>query len=507
MGSNQRLVQNVLRSPLTGSQKINQFIRYLDEYYVDAIDTDSLASEVIQEMVQRLDPHSFYIPKEQLARMTENMQGNFVGIGVSFFMIQDSVSVIRVLKGGPSEKANILAGDRILVANKDTLYGKALSSEGIVERLRGANDSEVELEVYRPLTDEKFHVSLKRGQVPITSVDHYLIAPQTGYVKISRFAETTNTEFQAAITDLKNQGALDLILDLRDNPGGYIHTAEQIADTFLTQGQQIVTVESNQGEREITIAKGEGQFQKGQVYVLINGESASASEVVAGALQDNDRAWLVGQRSFGKGLVQQQMPLGQKEAVRLTTARYYTPTGRSIQRPYDQGNQVYFEEIGERRASGEMADAEKIPQNDSLAFTTPKGRTVYGGGGIVPDIYVPLDETPDEQWSNYLLRSNLINHFVFTELDQRRSDFANLDRATFTAQPLEQKKQWLKALETYLEAQAVPVTITNEELAYSAIQAYLGLQLFDEATRLAILHKQDAFIQAALLALQNAHED
>ena len=507
MGSNQRLVQNVLRSPLTGSQKINQFIRYLDEYYVDAIDTDSLASEVIQEMVQRLDPHSFYISKEQLARMTENMQGNFVGIGVSFFMIKDSVNVIRVLKGGPSEKANILAGDRILVANKDTLYGKALSSEEIVERLRGANESDVELEVYRPLTDEKFRVPLKRGEVPITSVNHYLINSRTGYVKISRFAETTNNEFQEAITDLKTQGAIDLILDLRDNPGGYIHTAEQIADTFLTQGQQIVTVESNQGEREITIAKGQGQFQKGKVYVLINGESASASEVVAGALQDNDRAWLVGRRSFGKGLVQQQMPLGQQEAVRLTTARYYTPTGRSIQRPFDQGNQAYFDEIGQRRESGEMADAQKIPQNDSLAFTTPKGRTVYGGGGIVPDIYVPLDETPDEQWSNYLLRSNLINHFVFTELDQRRNDFLNLDKAAFSTRPLAQKAQWFNALEKYLKEQAVPVTITNEEMAYTAIQAYLGLQLFDEATRLAILHKDDPFVQAALLALQNSTKD
>lgn len=504
VGSNQRLVHNVLRSPLTGSQKINQFISYLDEYYVDAIDTDSLASEIIQEMVQRLDPHSFYIPKDQLARLTENMQGNFVGIGVSFFMIQDSLKIIRVLKGGPSEKANILAGDRILIANQDTLYGKTLSSEEVVERLRGENESEVEIEVYRPLTDKKFNVLLKRGEVPITSVNHYLIDPQTGYVKISRFAETTNNEFQTAVAELKSQGAVNLILDLRDNPGGYIHIAEQVADTFLSKGQQIVMVESNQGEKKVTFASENGQFEKGLVYILINGESASASEVVAGALQDNDRAWLVGQRSFGKGLVQQQMPLGSQEAIRLTTARYYTPTGRSIQRPFDQGNQAYFDEIGKRRETGEIADVQKIPQNDSLAFTTPKGRTVYGGGGIVPDIYVPSEETLDEQWSNYLLRSNLINHFVFTQLDRRRNDFLNLDRTIFVTQPLAEKEQWLKALEEYLKAQAVPVTITNKELAYSAIHAYLGLQLFDEATRLAIIHKQDPFIRAALFALQNS---
>ena len=293
-----------------------------------------------------------------------------------------------------------------------------------------------------------------------------------------------------------------LILDLRNNPGGYLEAAEAIADTFLTEGQGIVTVESNQGERETTYATADGAFEEGLVYILINGESASASEVVAGALQDNDRAWIVGQRSFGKGLVQQQMPLGQQEAIRLTTARYYTPTGRSIQRPFDQGKQAYFDEVRERYHSGEMADSEKIPQNDSLAFTTPNGRTVYGGGGIVPDIYLENKASLDEEWSNYILRSNVINHFVFTELDKRRNEFKNINREAFVGQPLQDDLRWLEALENYIEAEEVPLKLEDTELAKVAIQSYLGLQLFDEATRLSILHQQDEFVQKALNELK-----
>lgn len=502
IGSNQQLVQNVTRTPLSGNQKLSQFLRYLDRYYVDQIDTDSLATEVIQDLIERLDPHSFYIPKEELARMNENMKGNFVGIGVSFFMVEDTVNVVRVLDGGPSKTAGILAGDRILIANQDTLYGKQLSSQDIVNTLRGEEATEVNLAVYRPSSKENFALTFDRAAVPITSVEHYMIEEEVGYIQINRFAETTNDEFQSAIRALKTTGMTKLILDLRNNPGGYLEAAEAIADTFLAEGKGIVTVESNQGERETTYATADGAFEEGLVYILINGESASASEVVAGALQDNDRAWIVGQRSFGKGLVQQQMPLGQQEAIRLTTARYYTPTGRSIQRPFDQGKQAYFDEVRERYHSGEIADSEKIPQNDSLAFTTPNGRTVYGGGGIVPDIYLENKASLDEEWSNYILRSNVINHFVFTELDKRRNEFKDINREAFVGQPLQDDLRWLEALENYIETEEVPLKLEDTELAKVAIQSYLGLQLFDEATRLSILHQQDEFVQKALNELK-----
>ena len=498
IGTNQQLIQNITKGPQSGSQKLQQFLRYLDHYYVDQIDTDSLATEVIQDLIQKLDPHSFYIPKEELVRMAENMQGNFVGIGVSFFMERDTVSVVRVIPGGPSKRAGLLAGDRILIANQDTLYGRQLTSEAIVEQLRGEEESLVHLSVYRPTTQEYIEVPLRRGAVPITSVVHYMLKENIGYIKINRFAETTNSEFQRAVDELKKQGMIQMVLDLRNNPGGYLEAAEQIADTFLAAGQSIVMVESNQGEQKTTYSTTDGAFEKGQVYVLINGESASASEVVAGALQDNDRAWILGQRSFGKGLVQRQMPLGSQEAVRLTTARYYTPTGRSIQRPFDQGKKAYYQEINKRYETGELADVSKVPQNDSLAFVTPKGRTVYGGGGIVPDIYLTSNANPDDDWNDYLLRSNLINHFVFKELDMRREEFKSIARTDFIAQPLQNKGRWLDALQKYLKEQSVPVNLENTTLAIVAIHSYLGLQLFDEATQLEILHKEDRFVRAAL---------
>lgn len=497
IGSNQQLVENVQRKPLSGTQKLNQFIRYLDRYYVDQINTDSLASVLIKDIVQKLDPHSFYIGQEDLSAMTEKMQGNFVGIGVSFFMVEDTVNVIRVLEGGPSKRAGLLSGDRILTANNDTLFGKRLESKEIVNRLRGEEQSPVHLKIYRPSSATTFGVRLQRELVPIRSVVHYLLHNTIGYIKINRFADTTYKEFISAVEELNSLGMSQMILDLRDNPGGYLFAAEQISDVFLEEGQAIVTVESNQGETKTTYARSGGIFEQGQVFVLINGESASASEVVAGALQDNDRAWLLGQRSFGKGLVQQQMPLGKQEAVRLTTARYYTPTGRSIQRPFDSGNDAYFSEIKERYQTGELADVNKIPQNDTLAFTTPKGRKVYGGGGIVPDIYLPEEASLNQQWSNYLLQSNLINHFVFIELDKRRNEFQGIGRQEFINQPLQKKAQWLKALKQYIDEQAVPIDLVDKELAFTAIQSYLALQLFDEAAYLEIKHKSDKYVLAA----------
>lgn len=486
----------------SGSEKVNQFMQYLDRYYVKAIDTDSLATDVIQAMIEKLDPHSFYIPPEELEQINENLQGNFVGIGVNFFMINDTINVIRVLDQGPSKKVGIQSGDRILIANRDTLYGKNLTSEAVVQRLRGKEKSEVTLTVYRPSSKQLKQIKVTRAPVPIFSVIHYTIAPQTGYIKINRFAETTNQEFQRAVADLKAKGMKKMILDLRDNPGGFMQAAEQIADTFLTEGQIIVTVETHQGEKEITLAESGGQFETGVVYVLLNGESASASEVVAGALQDNDRAWLLGQRSFGKGLVQQQMPLGKNEAIRLTTARYYTPTGRSIQRPYGKGNEAYYNDVFQRQKTGEIADEEKIPYNDSLVFTTPKGRTVYGGGGIVPDIYIRINESTEEQWENYLLRSNLMNHFVFIELDKHRAEYAAEERSSFINTPLQKKEKWLKALTIYLNENAVPLSAPNEELAAVNIKAYLALQLFDETAQRAVLNRQDIFIQEALRKLE-----
>jgi len=327
-GSNQHIIFNATNIEISSSQKLKQFIKYIETNYVDDIDTDSLVNTIIEDVVEQLDPHSVYIPKEEMQQIAENMQGSFVGIGVSFFMEQDTVSVVRVLDNGPSKAAGILPGDRILIAGKDTLFGKNRSSASVIRSLKGKPNTEVAFKVYRKTTNQLLSLTLKRGDVPIPSVHGYMLSEGVGFIQINRFAQSTGNEFRKLLTNLKEQGADQLVLDLRDNPGGYLHIAEEISDAFLPKDDVIVITQSNQGKRKIAVATEFGLFEKGQVYVLINGQSASASEVVAGALQDNDRGWIVGQRSFGKGLVQQQMPLGAGDAIRLTTARYYTPTGR-----------------------------------------------------------------------------------------------------------------------------------------------------------------------------------
>ena len=494
LGSNQQIVFNATNFEISSSQKLKQFIQYIETNYVDDIDTDSLVNTMISNVVEQLDPHSVYIPKEEMQQITESMQGAFVGIGVSFFMEQDTVSVVRVLENGPSKAVGILPGDRILMADQDTLFGKNKNSASIIRSLKGKPDTKVQLQVYRKATEEFLEFNLERGQVPIPSVYGYLLSEGVGYIQINRFAQKTGVEFRQTLVNLKEQGADQLVLDLRDNPGGYLHIAEEISDAFLPKGKVMVITESNQGEREEALATEGGLFEKGQVYVLINGQSASAGEVVAGALQDNDRAWIVGRRSFGKGLVQQQMPLGAGDAIRLTTARYYTPSGRSIQRSYSEGKDSYYDEIGARYESGEIQDSDNVPVNDSLQFTTPGGRTVYGGGGITPDKYVPGTSDLDLEWDNYILRSNLVNRFVFLELDKNRALYTYESVAALIQNPLPNKEELLISFETFFKDQGVPVRMGDELLIENSIKAYLALQLFDQEAFLKIIHKQDDFI-------------
>lgn len=494
LGSNQQIVFNATNFKISSGQKLKQFISYVETNYVDEIDTDSLVNAMIESVVEQLDPHSVYISKEEMQQVKESMQGAFVGIGVSFFMEQDTVSVVRVLEHGPSKAVGILPGDRILIADQDTLFGKNRNSNSIIRSLKGKPETEVRLQVYRKSTQEFLDFNLERGQVPIPSVYGYLFSEGVGYIQINRFAQKTGQEFRETLKELKDLGADQLILDLRDNPGGYLHIAEEISDAFLPKGKVMVITQSNQGKRVEARATDGGLFEKGQVYVLVNGQSASASEVVAGALQDNDRAWIVGRRSFGKGLVQQQMPLGAGDAIRLTTARYYTPTGRSIQRPYDEGKDSYYDEIGSRYESGEIQDKESVPVNDSLQFKTPEGRIVYGGGGITPDEYVPGTADLDQEWDNYILRSNLVNRFVFLELDKNRSLYSYESVEALIQKPLPNKEELLGSFLDFFKEQGVPVRMDNEALIENSIKAYLALQLFNQEAFLEIIHKQDEFI-------------
>ena len=412
--------------------KLNRLIDYIDYEYVDEINTDSIVDVTVNGILNNLDPHSVYIPKSELQRVSENMKGDFVGIGINFYTYKDTIAVIRAVKNGPSDKAGIKSGDRIVVANGDSIYGKKWSNNDIINKLKGEINTLVDLKVYRRDEANLLDFTIKRDHVPIKSVDaSYMMTDDMGYIKINRFAESTYKEFKSGLDELQKQGATKLVLDLRDNPGGFLSIAEQIVDEFLEDDKLILFTKNKKGSIEKSFATRKGDFEDGEVYVLINENSASASEIIAGALQDNDKGIIVGRRSYGKGLVQREMELGDGSAVRLTVSRYFTPTGRSIQRSYDNGNKDYYDEYFERLDSGELLDADKIEVNDSLKFTTPKGKIVYGGGGIIPDVFVPIDTSTKNETLSYLLNRGFFSYFVFEELDKDRSVYDGISKQDF----------------------------------------------------------------------------
>lgn len=411
--------------------KLNRLIDYIDYEYVDEIDTDSIVDVTVNNILEKLDPHSVYIPEKDMSKISENMKGDFVGIGINFYPYKDSISVIRTVPDGPSFLSGIKAGDRILMANNDTLYGKDMPSAVIVEKLKGKQGSSVKLKVYRKEEDRTFMVNVKRGLVPIKSVQsYYMLTQDMGYIKVNRFAESTFKEFKAALKKLQKQGATKLTLDLRDNPGGYLGIAEQMADEFLKDGKLILFTKNKRGKISNIYATDEGSFEDNPIYVLINERSASASEIIAGALQDNDMGTIVGRRSFGKGLVQREMDLGDGSAVRLTVSRYYTPTGRSIQKTYKNGVKDYYQRFTDRYHSGELVSLDSIKVVDSLKFTTPKGKVVYGGGGIIPDVFVPIGSNEEEAVES-MDSVGFISYFIFEHLDEDRHRYAEYNQEEF----------------------------------------------------------------------------
>lgn len=411
--------------------KLNRLIDYIDYEYVDEINTDSIVDVTVNNILDKLDPHSVYIPKSEMDQVSENMKGDFVGIGITFYMIRDTITVIRTVENGPSYDKGILPGDRILKADSDTLYGKNIPSDIIVSKLKGLAGSSVDLNVYRKTEDSVFNVSIKRDRIPLRSVEaYYMLTPDMGYMKINRFAETTYQEFKQALYSLRKKGAKKLTLDLRDNPGGYLNIAEQLADEFLPEGKLILYTKNKKGNMEQTFATKAGDFEDKPVYVLINERSASASEIIAGALQDNDIGTIIGRRSFGKGLVQREMELGDGSAIRLTVSRYYTPTGRSIQRDYHNGSRDYYQEFTDRYHSGELVSVDSIKVTDSLKFTTPKGKVVYGGGGIIPDVFVPIG-TNEEEAIESMDSLGFISRFIFQHLEEDRTRYNGLTLEDF----------------------------------------------------------------------------
>lgn len=413
--------------------KLNRLIDYIDYEYVDEVDTDSIVDVTVNNILDKLDPHSVYIPKSEMQDVAESMKGDFVGIGIQFRRVGDTVTVLRAIKGGPSDKKGIKAGDRILMANGDTLHGKRLTSQDLVDKLKGKIGTKVKLKVLRRTENRTFDVSLTRDVVPIRSVvANFMLTEDIGFIKINRFAESTFKEFKDALWVLQNKGARKLVLDLRDNPGGYLGIAEKLADEFLEDGKLILFTKNKKGRIKKAFATKKGGFENKPIYVLINERSASASEIIAGALQDNDLGTIVGRRSFGKGLVQREMELGDGSAVRLTVSRYYTPTGRSIQKSYQNGHEDYYQKFMQRYKSGELISMDSIKVVDSLKFKTPKGKIVYGGGGIIPDEFVPIG-TLDEERVESMDASGYFPDFVFRFLEKDRSRFYKYPMKEFIA--------------------------------------------------------------------------
>ena len=486
--------------------KINRLIDYINYEYVDDVNTDSIVDVTVNGILDNLDPHSTYIPKEDLEAVTENMKGDFVGIGINFYPYKDTIAVIRPTEGGPSERAGIVGGDRILLADGDTIYGSAVTNEDITQKLKGDKNSKVTLTIFRKGENELLEFDVRRGEIPIKSVDAaYMLTDDLGYIKMNRFAESTYDEFKDALDELQELGAKKLALDLRNNPGGFLGIAEQIADEFLEDDKLILFTKDKKDREEKTFATRRGDFEDGEIFILINENSASASEVIAGALQDNDRGVIVGRRSYGKGLVQREMALGDGSAVRLTVSRYYTPTGRSIQRPYTSGdNNAYYNDYYKRMRTGELTDSDNIIVDDSLKFVTPKGKVVYGGGGIIPDVFVPVDRLFENETINFLRRRGHFGYFVFEELDKDRELYANVSKYDFINN-FEVSDDIVVRFQEYVnvrERTNITFVAYNDEIR-RLIKATLARQLYDDNAFEEILNKDDIMVQEVVLLSQN----
>ena len=423
--------------------KVDRLLQLMESAYVDSINMDSITDEAMTDLVKKLDPHSAYIPKEDLEMVNSELAGSFSGIGVQFTIQQDTVRIVAVIAGGPSEGVGVLAGDKLIMVDDSLFVGKKINNEKVMRSLRGEKGTKVKLGVMRAGSPEILSFTITRGDIPVTSVDaKFIIEPNIGFIRVNKFGETTYKEFIAALADLYAKGATKYIIDLRENSGGYMEQAIRMANEFLQRGDLIVYSEGRAYPRYEATANGSGRFKTAPIVVLIDNFSASASEIFAGAMQDHDRAQIIGRRSFGKGLVQQQMAFSDGSAVRLTVARYYTPSGRCIQKPYTLGDQEdYDKDLLERWEHGEFYSADSIHFADTTAYYTDSGRKMYGGGGIMPDIFVGRDTTLNTPWYNRCINLAYTYQFAYKYTDEHRKT-------------LSKYKDW-QSLEKYLLSQNI----------------------------------------------------
>lgn len=492
-------ISNRLNSGNLSKKKLNKLIDFINSEYIDSVNTDSIVDQTVNGILEKLDPHSTYFAKNEATAEAESMNGGFVGIGVNFFIDKDTVVVINPLKDGPAAKAGVKSGDRLLIANNKKISGNKITTEKLYAILKGKPNSPVKLSIFRKSENKKLNITVYRNIVALKSVDiAIMLNKTTGYIKINRFAESTYDEFKKGLKQIIKAGAKSLVLDLRDNGGGYMEDALLIADEFLKDEKLIVFTKNKQGKVDKSFATEEGDFENGKVTVLINENSASASEILAGAIQDNDRGLIIGRRSFGKGLVQKEIPFEDGSTVRLTVARYYTPTGRSIQKSYKNGSEQYFNDFLQRFHNGEMHTKDSIKIADTLKFKTPKGRIVYGGGGIVPDIFVPIESTSGNEIIPTLMQSGLVINFVFKEIDSDRKNFERLDFKQIISK-IEYSDFYFKKFSDEIKKSVPEIDLnSNKKYIKRFLVAEFCRQLLDENKYYSILLIDDQMIKIAL---------
>ncbi len=486
--------------------KLDKVLDFIEQNYVDTIDRTNLEDKTLSSMLHSLDPHSDYIQASDLQQVNEPLQGNFEGIGVEFNILNDTITVVTPISGGPSEKAGIVAGDKIIKVEGKNVAGIHINTKKVFEKLRGKHGTKVSLCLKRTGAKELLDFTITRGEIPIYSVDiSYMLNSSTGYIKISRFAANTFTEYQNAFNKLKKSGMKNLVIDLRNNGGGYLNAAVDLADEFLSKGMEIVHTQGKASPKKQYSASDKGSFENDALVVLIDEGSASASEILAGAIQDNDRGTIIGRRSFGKGLVQEQLELPDGSALRLTTARYYTPTGRCIQKPYDDGNEAYYNEEYQRYDNGELLSADSVRFADSLKFHTVGGRVVYGGGGIMPDIFVSMDTNYRSTYLSKISYSGILNEYAFDYVDKNRQQLKTYTSATGFINSYTLSKAVLDGLYRYAEKKGIAKNDKDirksEAYLSNQLKALIGRNLFNYEAYYPVLHKNDKIVLRAIEVL------
>lgn len=482
------------------ASKLEELLHMVNEAYVDSVNIGGIEESAITEVLAQLDPHSVYIPAEDVQRANEQLEGEFEGIGIEFSILNDTILVVAPIQGGPSIELGIRPGDRIVSVNGEPMTGIGITNEMVFKKLRGPKGSTVRVGINRPGSTKITEYTITRNTIPIVSVEaSFMLDQQTGYIKVSRFAADTYREFRDALQKLTVQNAQQLVIDLRGNPGGYLNAVTDMADELLDdQKMMVYTVGRTQPRKEYR-AKKTGLFEKGKIAILIDEGSASASEILAGAIQDNDRGLVIGRRSFGKGLVQEGFELSDGSALRLTVARYYTPSGRCIQKPYNDATH-YDEEVADRYRNGELNDPGQFKQNDTLAYKTSKGRAVFGGGGIMPDLFVSLDTAFHTDFLAQAFSANMLNMFVTAWYDQNRNSMTPYQNAgRFYSNFTTDLSGYFR---TYCATHEITTTDREFEISRNYIRRYLkallARQIFRDEGYYTVLTKDDAHIRTTL---------